>query len=140
MSWIVAIVVLLIFAKAIMELLLANLNRRHVLQHGDSVPEAFRDIIDEVGYRKSVAYTLAKNKLGRFETVYESLLLLVILFSGLLPWLFAEFRTRAGATGWAMAGFLFSIGLLLSLPNLPLAWYSQFGLEERFGFNTTTPR
>jgi STE24 endopeptidase len=39
-----------------------------------------------------------------------------------------------------MAGFLFVTGVALSLPGLPLDWYSQFRLEQRFGFNTTTQR
>ncbi len=37
-----------------------------------------------------------------------------------------------------MAGFLFVIGICLSIAALPFAWYAQFKLEERFGFNTTT--
>ena len=36
--------------------------------------------------------------------------------------------------------FLFVIGLALSLAGLPLDWYAQFRLEERFGFNTTTQK
>jgi STE24 endopeptidase len=35
---------------------------------------------------------------------------------------------------------LFAVALALALPGLPLDWYAQFRLEERFGFNTTTPR
>src|SRR5438067_7565831 len=37
-----------------------------------------------------------------------------------------------------MAGFFFVIGIALSIPGLPFAWYAQFKLEERFGFNTTS--
>src|ERR1700704_2415828 len=37
-----------------------------------------------------------------------------------------------------MAGFLFVIGTALTILALPFAWYAQFKLEERFGFNTTT--
>jgi STE24 endopeptidase len=140
MHSVAGIVVVLIVARALMELLLASLNRRHVLAYSDSVPDVFRGVVDETGYRKSVAYTLAKNKLDQFETLYDSALLIVILFSGVLPLLFEQFRTGVGATGWAMAAFIFTIGLILSLPNLPLAWYSQFRLEQRFGFNTTTQK
>jgi STE24 endopeptidase len=31
-------------------------------------------------------------------------------------------------------------GLLLSVPSLPFDWWEQFGLEQRFGFNRSTPR
>jgi STE24 endopeptidase len=37
-----------------------------------------------------------------------------------------------------MAGFLFVTGVALSILTLPFAWYAQFKLEERFGFNTTS--
>jgi STE24 endopeptidase len=36
-----------------------------------------------------------------------------------------------------MAGFLFLTGIVSSIPGLPFAWYAQFKIEERFGFNTT---
>ncbi|MDB6112542.1 MAG: Ste24 endopeptidase, partial [Pedosphaera sp.] len=45
-----------------------------------------------------------------------------------------------GTSAWAMAAFLFAMGLVLSLPGLPFEYYGQFRLEERFGFNTTTPK
>jgi STE24 endopeptidase len=37
-----------------------------------------------------------------------------------------------------MAGFLFATGVASSIVSLPIAWYAQFKLEDRFGFNTTT--
>jgi len=35
----------------------------------DTVPAAFKDIIDEPTYAKSVKYTLAKNRLAQIERV-----------------------------------------------------------------------
>src|SRR5881296_4283957 len=37
-----------------------------------------------------------------------------------------------------MASFLLFTGIALSIFSLPFAWYAQFKLEERFGFNTTS--
>src|SRR5262249_1385733 len=51
---------------------------------------------------------------------------------------FARFSASFGTSIWAMAGFLFLIGVALSVLGLPFAWYAQFKLEQRFGFNTTT--
>jgi STE24 endopeptidase len=39
-----------------------------------------------------------------------------------------------------MAAFLFVVGVGLALFGLPFDWFAQFRLEERFGFNTTTPK
>jgi len=130
----------MIAAKWAAQLWLEALNRRHVLAHADAVPEAFKEIMDDATYRKSVQYTLAKAKLDQMETSYHLVVLLLVLFSGLLPWGFRFFIHRLGGSAWAMAAFLFATGLALSLSGLPLDWYAQFRLEERFGFNTTTQK
>src|SRR6266568_1281429 len=127
----------LILAKCAVQLWLERLNQRYVLAHADGVPEAFKDVIDEATYKKSVDYTLAKGRLGQIETAYHALILLAVLFSGVLPWGFQWFAGRLGVSAWAMAEFLFATGVALSLPGLPLDWYGQFRLEQRFGFNTT---
>jgi STE24 endopeptidase len=55
-----------------------------------------------------------------------------------LPWAFGKFSANFGTSVWAMAGFLFVTGIALSILALPFAWYAQFKIEERFGFNTTS--
>jgi STE24 endopeptidase len=132
------IALVLILARAITELWLSRLNQRHVRAHVNDVPAAFCGIIDEATYRRSVAYTLAKSRFGDIAGVFDAVLLIVVLFSGVLPWAFGRFTASLGTSFWAMAGFLFVTGIALSIPGLPFAWYAQFKLEERFGFNTTT--
>jgi STE24 endopeptidase len=58
------------------------------------------------------------------------------LFSGALPWVLGKFTAAFGTSALAMAGFLFAMGVALSIIGLPFAWYAQFNLEDRFGFNT----
>ena len=134
------IVLALIFARTGMQFWLEKLNQRHVLAHADKVPEAFQSVIDEPAYKKSVAYTLAKSKFQQIELAFDTVLLLVVLFSKVLPWFYNTFQQQFGTSVWAGAAFLFAAGILLSIGGLPFAWYSQFRLEDRFGFNTTTPK
>jgi STE24 endopeptidase len=136
-SW---LVLGLIVAKWAAQIWLNVLNERHVRAHAGAVPDAFKEVIDPPTYEKSVNYTLAKARLDRVETTYHTVVLLVVLFSGVLPWAYRVFVGRLGHSAWVMALFLFCIGVVLSLPGLPLDWYHQFRLEEKFGFNTTTPR
>jgi STE24 endopeptidase len=140
MNFVALVVCLLIAARWAAELWLSNLNRRHVLAHADAVPEAFRGIVDEPTYKKSVAYTLDKAHFGNIEETYGTVALLVFLFSGVLPFAFHFFVYHHGASAWSMAAFLFAVGFAMSLPSLPLDWYAQFRLEEKFGFNTTTQK
>ncbi|MDB6021190.1 MAG: peptidase, partial [Pedosphaera sp.] len=100
----------------------------------------FKDSVDAATYSKSVQYTLAKSRFGNLEMTYDLVILAVILFSGLLPWAFQFFTGWLGTSAWATAAFLFVVGLALAIPGIPFEWYSQFRLEERFGFNTTTPK
>jgi STE24 endopeptidase len=128
----------LILARATAELSLSRLNQRHVRGHANEVPIAFRGIIDDATYRRSVEYTLAKSRFGDCTGVFDTVVLIAVLFTGVLPWAFAKFSATFGTSITAMAGFLIAIGIALSIPALPFAWYAQFKLEERFGFNTTT--
>jgi STE24 endopeptidase len=131
---------LLLLAKWAAQVWLEGLNRRHVLAHAGAVPQAFKEIVDEATYVKSVQYTLAKGRLDQIETTYDAVVLLVALFSGLLPWGYRWFTHWWGGSSWAGAAFLFVTMVALSLPGLPLDWYAQFRLEERFGFTTTTQK
>jgi STE24 endopeptidase len=135
-----ALVALLILAKWAAQLWLERLNSRHVRVHAGAVPDAFEGVVDEATYAKSVQYTLAKGRLDQIQVTYNSAVLLLVLFSGVLPWGFHALTQRLGGSAWAMAAFLFGLGVALSLPGLPLDWYDQFRLEDRFGFNTTTQK
>jgi STE24 endopeptidase len=132
------IALLLILARAIAELWLSRLNQRHVRAHANELPPAFRGIIDEATYRRSVDYTLAKSRFADITGVFDVVLLIIMLFSGVLPWALGRFTASFGRSIWAMAGFLFLIGIALSMLALPFDWHAQFKLEERFGFNTAT--
>lgn len=138
MSLFAIVALLLILARTITELWLSRLNQRHVRANANEVPQAFRGIIDEATYRRSMDYTLAKNRLGDVAGIFDALLLIAVLFSGVLPWAFGKFTANFGTSVWAKTSFLLVTGMALSVLALPFAWYAQFKLEERFGFNTTT--
>ena len=138
MSRFAIIALVLILARAITELWLSRLNQQHVRAHANELPIAFREVINDAKYRRSVDYTLAKSCFGDIGNVFDTVVLIVALFSGVLPWAFARFSASFGTSIWAMARFLFLIGVALSVLGLPFAWYAQFKLEQRFGFNTTT--
>ncbi|MGH8024595.1 MAG: M48 family metallopeptidase, partial [Limisphaerales bacterium] len=130
----------LIWVRLAAELWLAALNRRHVMAHAGAVPLPFQSFIDKSVYDKSLAYTLARQRFGNIEDLYNTVILMVFLFSGILPRVYGLFSQGLNPSVWAMAAFLFVIALALSSLAFPLDWISQFRLEEKFGFNTTTQR
>ena len=134
------VIVVLLLLKWIAQLWLEWKNEQSIRAHSNEVPEAFREFVNEPTYRESVAYSLAKTKLHQLELTYDTSILSVVLFSGILPVFYRTFTEHFGVSVWAGAAFLFIIGLLLSTAGLPFEWYSRFRVEQRFGFNTMTVR
>lgn len=138
MDWLLPTVVALILLRLAAQLALEALNRTEVRRHADARPEVLAGVMDDATYAKSVDYTLAKSRFSSFETMWEVVVLGAVLFSGVLPWLWAKFNGLAPGAAWSGALFLVATMILLGLPNLPFAWWSQFRLEARFGFNKST--
>lgn len=103
-------------------------------------PAEVADLYDPESYRKSQSYTRAATRLGFVTSTFDLAVLLIFWsasgFNRLDLWL------RGFELGELVTGLLF-IGLLVlakAIISLPFAIYSTFVLEERFGFNRTTPR
>ena len=138
MTWFGLLILVLLALKIITQLWLEWLNEGNVRAHQNAVPALLKEVVDPATYQRSVAYTLAKTKLRKLELSYGTCVLALVLFSGVLPVSFDFFGARFGQSIWSRGAYLFVVGLALSLLDLPFDWYSQFRLEERFGFNTTT--
>ena len=138
MSWFPLTVVALVLLRLVAQLVLEALNRAEARRNAAQRPAALVDVMDEATYAKSVEYTVAKSRFSSVETIYEVVILLVLLFSGALPWLWGKFDHLAPGAAWSGALFLVGTMILLGLPSLPLEWWSKFRLEQRFGFNKST--
>jgi STE24 endopeptidase len=130
----------LILARAAGEVGLERLNARHVAANADALPQDLSEAVDAATHRQAVEYTLAKSRLAVAETGWDTALLLAVLWSGVLPRLWELVGPGLTDHAWGAAGFLFLVGAGFSAAGLPLAWYAQFLLEERFGFNRTKAR
>lgn len=130
----------LLGAKLFCELLLDRLNSSHVRLHADQIPAGFEDVMAPATYKKSVDYSLAKARVSMLSTPYELLVLLILLFSGVLPWAREGFSSGLGTSVWSDSVFFILIVLGLSFTNLPWDYHDQFKLEARFGFNKSSVR
>jgi STE24 endopeptidase len=83
---------------------------------------------------------LAKSRFNQWAMSWETGVVMGVLFSGLLPWSAGWLEQGLGSSVWTQAAWVCLVGLLLGLTLLPLAWYAQFHLEARFGFNTASRR
>jgi STE24 endopeptidase len=141
---IIAVFLSLFALEFLVEFGLNELNLRYVKgrQGEPNLPEDFRHRMNAEEYGSSVQYTLAKGRFERIGEIYGRLVVLVVLFSGLLPYLDRLSGELANALGALpqIHGifFCFSVGAVFSVAALPRNVYSTFGIESRFGFNKMT--
>lgn len=125
-------------AKISMELLLEGLNRQRVRQSGEEAPEGLSDVMDAETYAKSNRYTLAKSRFSSLQLCVDGLVLAAVLLSGLLPAIFNWWSGMWGSGNASSALFLIFVSMILGIPGLPFDYWSQFKIEERFGFNRSS--
>ncbi len=104
------------------------------------LPDEFSEVYDEETYAKSQEYTKVTTRFGFLTGLFDLVLLLVFWFSGGFNWL--DQIVRSWGFGDLVSGLLF-IGILMvakTIISLPFSVYSTFVIEERFGFNKTTPK
>ncbi|MSU65177.1 MAG: M48 family peptidase [Opitutus sp.] len=121
------------------DLILSALNRAEVRRHAGRPPASVAALMDGATYDKAVAYTLEKSRFGVVTELFDTGVLAVVLFSGVLPALFARVASWGEPAGvWTRALFILVAGGLMSLPSLPFEWWEQFRIEQKFGFNKST--
>jgi len=111
----------------------------HVQTHRSEVPEAFRDRITPEAHRKAADYTLAKGRVSQWSRGLSAATLLLFTLGGGIEWL-STFWSRVAGPG-ILGGIciILSTLFLMHLIELPIAVYQTFSIEQRFGFNRTTP-
>jgi STE24 endopeptidase len=130
----------LLILKYATSTLLDVLNLGYVKRQSAAVPKGFSDFIDLPTYQKSIEYTEAKTRFGLVSNFYDSIILAVVVLSGLLPWLYTSLSVIFGFGIWGQTLVLFLIAVILGLPGMPFEWWSTFRIEERFGFNKSTQK
>ena len=118
---------------------LAMRHMTHVRKHRDTVPESFAGRVPLEDHHKAADYTLTNTRTGMLALLYDSLLLLGWTLGGGLEWLDTQWRAAALQPVMIGVGVMFSAMVIMTLLDLPFSLYHTFVIEERFGFNRSTP-
>ena len=106
----------------------------------EELPSEFEGIYDAEIYRKSQEYTRVNTKFGFITGAFGLAVTLVFWFAGGFNYLDQIVRGWGWHPIWnglAYVGILISFKTVISIPfNI----YGTFVIEERFGFNKTTPK
>lgn len=131
-----AAILILLALDYLLEMLSDKLNLGHMTEQ---VPEELRDCYDADRHARSQRYLLTNT---RFDMLRNSIATpLTVLFILLGGFALVDRFVRAAGLGMIGTGLLFAgtLTLLAQCLDLPFSLYSTFGIEERFGFNRTTP-
>ena len=106
----------------------------------EELPQAFQGVFDADRYGKSQAYLRVNTRFGWIAGTFNVLVVLIFWFLKGFPLL--DGWVRSFGFGPILTGLIYMGVLLLfkSVLSLPFSVYSTFVIEERFGFNKTTPR
>ena len=134
-----AIFLLAVFAGLALQLWLAARQAAHIIAHRAAVPAAFADRISLAQHHKAAGYSLARLGLERWELTLGTLLLLGWTLGGGLDILDSAIAALGLDPLWAGVALILGVVLIGGLIELPLSIWRTFGIEQRFGFNRTTP-
>ncbi|MFL6655895.1 MAG: M48 family metallopeptidase [Sulfurifustis sp.] len=126
-------------ASLVVQLWLAQRHIRHVQNRRERVPSAFATDVPLDAHRKAADYTVARTRLGRWELIYGTLLLLVWTLGGGLDALDNVWRRAFDSEIGVGTLFLVSVIVVSAVLDLPFDLYRTFGIERRFGFNRMSP-
>lgn len=103
------------------------------------VPDELADLMDEPKLDQARDYLRVNARFDVVQSAFSLGLLLVFWFAGGFGWL--DGWARAMTSNDVMAGLVFLSALFLgqALASLPFSIYETFVIEEKFGFNRSTP-
>ena len=120
------------------DLLLRNRQSIYVARHRGAVPRSFEGVVSLEEHQRAAAYERARLRLGSYSALFG--------FVVALAWAWFGYDVLyGGVAGLVGPGlnrsvlFLVAAGAVSSLLGLPFAVARTFEVEQRFGFNRTTP-
>lgn len=122
------------------QLWLARRQIRHVIARRDKVPDIFRGKVSQAAHEKAADYTVTKNRFSMVGECFSAIILIAWTLAGGLQLLDNSWSLIGLSPVWHGTLVLLSLFIIGGLLELPFSIYNTFRIEERFGFNKSTPR
>ncbi|TFK25913.1 metalloendopeptidase [Coprinopsis marcescibilis] len=120
--------------------------RQYPLYSKTEPPAALKKDFEPGAFEKSQAYGKDKAKFAFVSGLYKQTLDSLLLHFGFYAWAWTAASSLVGKFGYGAdyqipqsIAFVFVLFFGSTIPTLPLSVYSTFVLEEKHGFNKTTP-
>ena len=136
MNYIAVIILITVLADFILHTFADYLNLKNLTSE---LPDEFSDIYDSEKYIKAQEYLKTNTRFGWMSSSFDMIILLIFWFGK--GFIYLDLWVKSLEAGAVFSGLIY-IGILLllnALISLPFSIYDTFVIEERFGFNKTTP-
>ncbi|MFL2674470.1 MAG: M48 family metallopeptidase, partial [Candidatus Actinomarina sp.] len=126
--------------KFLLETYLKQRNIQSMDDNKEAIPERFVGVVTEEEYKKSINYNTERIRFSMLTALISVGVLLLFTTGGLLNSLTKVVQevTQSNVVGIILLGLF--IVLIDEIIGIPLAIYSTFYLEEKYGFNKTTTK
>ena len=135
-----ALFLVFIISKILIETYLKIRNINSINENRKKIPERFIDVVTDEEYKKSINYNIERIRFSILTSVFGVGVLLFFTIGGMLNSLtvFVQGVTSSNIVGAILLGLLLIV--IGEIIEIPLAVYSTFYIEEKYGFNKTTTK
>ncbi len=111
----------------------------NVKNYSDTVPDEAKEYYQADKYKKSQRYNKDKLKLSLISSSISFVLILALLFTDGFAMLDTYARSYSSSSLWQLVIFFGVLGVASDIIGIPFSIYGIFVIEEKYGFNKTTP-
>ena len=125
------------FAHTVFEIFMNYLNYKSLVRMKNDQPDHTKELMEEEKWKTATDYSLAKTQLSMIQEFFGFLILIVVILY-ILPISFN--RWSATSESGIMFSSFICVALLMFIQTLGIffEWFSQFRVEDRFGFNNSS--
>jgi len=137
MNLFLIIILAVLIGDYLLRLIVETLNIRHLRT---DLPEEFAGYYDKETYKKSQEYLKERTRFNLLEGAVLTPLTIAFILAGGFNWV--DHLARGFHMGSIPTGLIFAAVLLLlsQMVSIPFSVYDTFVIEEKYGFNKTTPK
>lgn len=130
-------VIAIVLAQFAWDVILTALNVKASRQ---PIPPLLSGLYDDAKYRRQQEYSSVRRKLGVIATSVGTLFVLAMFCFGGFSWMDSFSRSFSGSPVVVALIFFLIYHIITTVIDLPFGIWSTFVIEQRFGFNRTTPK
>jgi STE24 endopeptidase len=131
----IILLVSILTAGFLLDVILNVINNKYHI----ALPDEVKDIYNKEQYEKSIAYETVNSRFDLFKTTFSFILTLVMILTEVFAYIDEWSRSITPDIVWSTLLFSGVLFIGSDIISLPFSIYRTFVIEERFGFNRTTP-